>query len=640
MPPPRHKKKAKTAESMPTTSSSGRPTGSASSARTTKQDDVASTAGPSSKATTTTVTETSTSSASIAERQPTTDSGSKPAATQHDDANLPEPSSKTTAVPYENTKTKDKPTSWAVAMDDDDQNVLHEDDTETAPTNRSTTNASTVNDDGKSSDDEEEDDSAEMDDDDAFNDQQPSTHDDKHDDVTSSEDESETSPKRKIPSTSSALISTPVQHTTTATKDKIFYVYIAAKNSENNFANIFKSKQKAVMQFFKRHFVLNNIDEASIANIKIIGRTLRVDCTNCSAQNSLLDVNRIEFVDVNCTLPRSVTNMPGTELKAKHYRYVIHNIDCDYTEEEIQRHCKCEEVKLFNTNKRTRTVLLSFKDERTDNYVTIDYCRFKIFKYNPGPMRCYRCQVFGHTAANCRRDAPRCARCSQPHDTKDCTSASRLCVNCGLQHSSAWTGCAVYIEKRAAQTQPTPAAVDRPLTGVAAPTSSSSTTAAVRSLSSAPPPGAAWDPLRRTLPVPAWTLSRQAWKEQIDITEKALDSLNKKLNLIVDSLKKLTVDTVKKCMKEEIDIGMRSAVEQCKTDCVKITEGLEEKITDSIASSISNTIADNINDVIMPQLRQKILNQTEILTDYINARIKLIRGEQVDLDKYRAMMDK
>ena len=241
-------------------------------------------------------------------------------------------------------------------------------------------------------------------------------------------------------------------------------------------------------------------------------------------------------------------------------------------------------------------MLLSFNAEPTNNYVSIDYCRYKMYKYNPGPVRCYRCQAFGHTAVNCRRDAPRCARCSRPHETRDCTSASRLCVNCGQQHSSAWTGCAVYIEKRAAQTQPTSAAADRPLAGVAAPTSSSTTTAAVRPSPSAPPPGAAWDPLRRALPIPAWTLSRQAWKEQIEITEKALDSLNKKLNAIVDTLKIFIVETVRKSIKEEIDTCLTNVLAQCKNECTAEIKQLTNRC-DEITTE-SNRVIGHINVIL------------------------------------------
>jgi hypothetical protein len=49
---------------------------------------------------------------------------------------------------------------------------------------------------------------------------------------------------------------------------------------------------------------------------------------------------------------------------------------------------------------------------------------------------CYRCNGWGHTQAACGKD-PRCGKCADKHQTKDCDQTTRSCVNCGRAHC-AW----------------------------------------------------------------------------------------------------------------------------------------------------------------------------------------------------------
>lgn len=47
---------------------------------------------------------------------------------------------------------------------------------------------------------------------------------------------------------------------------------------------------------------------------------------------------------------------------------------------------------------------------------------------------CYHCQRFGHIAENCpaktKGEAPVCAKCAGTHNTRDCTSTVKKCINC------------------------------------------------------------------------------------------------------------------------------------------------------------------------------------------------------------------
>ncbi|GBL78452.1 hypothetical protein AVEN_42945-1 [Araneus ventricosus] len=63
--------------------------------------------------------------------------------------------------------------------------------------------------------------------------------------------------------------------------------------------------------------------------------------------------------------------------------------------------------------------------------------------YIPNPLRCYKCQRFGHSKASCRGTLT-CARCAEAgRDSSDCT-ASEKCVNCKGSHTSFSRSCSAW----------------------------------------------------------------------------------------------------------------------------------------------------------------------------------------------------
>ena len=66
-------------------------------------------------------------------------------------------------------------------------------------------------------------------------------------------------------------------------------------------------------------------------------------------------------------------------------------------------------------------------------------------------MRCFKCQRFGHLAAQCRGKL-RCAKCGSEHEYGQCGDNTELkCCNCGGQHSVAYGGCVKQKEAKEVQ---------------------------------------------------------------------------------------------------------------------------------------------------------------------------------------------
>ena len=71
----------------------------------------------------------------------------------------------------------------------------------------------------------------------------------------------------------------------------------------------------------------------------------------------------------------------------------------------------------------------------------LGYQRITIKEYIAHPVRCYKCQIFGHVAKNCR-STQKCPYCAGSHSYDNCHNpVEKKCANCGEPHSSAFKGC-------------------------------------------------------------------------------------------------------------------------------------------------------------------------------------------------------
>ena len=75
--------------------------------------------------------------------------------------------------------------------------------------------------------------------------------------------------------------------------------------------------------------------------------------------------------------------------------------------------------------------------------VTIGYMTFKTSLYIPRPLRCYKCNRFGHVASKCK-NKDRCSQCGGDHPRSSCNQSVKKCVSCGGNHSAADRTCLRY----------------------------------------------------------------------------------------------------------------------------------------------------------------------------------------------------
>ena len=71
---------------------------------------------------------------------------------------------------------------------------------------------------------------------------------------------------------------------------------------------------------------------------------------------------------------------------------------------------------------QTNTYILTFNKLQTPKEVNIGYCLERVEQYVPAPLRCFKCQKFGHHREACR-GRQTCSKCGEKdpgHAEEDC----------------------------------------------------------------------------------------------------------------------------------------------------------------------------------------------------------------------------
>ncbi|XP_064462720.1 uncharacterized protein LOC135373450 [Ornithodoros turicata] len=120
----------------------------------------------------------------------------------------------------------------------------------------------------------------------------------------------------------------------------------------------------------------------------------------------------------------------------------------DVPSEEILENLKSQKVidvrkiKIRKNNEyiTTRNTILTFDCPTLPERLKVGYLTAEVRPYIPNPLRCFKCNRFGHPS-DASRGSACCARCSkQDHDSKECRGPDH-CVNCAGDHPSYSRSC-------------------------------------------------------------------------------------------------------------------------------------------------------------------------------------------------------
>lgn len=186
----------------------------------------------------------------------------------------------------------------------------------------------------------------------------------------------------------------------------------------------------------------------NLKNIRKINEGLLVETVSSAQSTRLLNTKRLGENTIVVEPHKSLNVVKGV---------VVCRDLLNSTIEEITEGLKSQgviEVKRIKINKNgelidTANHVLTFNKPTLPSYVNAAFYKLPVRHYIPAPMRCFRCQRYGHTAMKC--DNQQICMCGKPpHESQPCEEPLK-CVNCLGDHSSRSKDCPVYKQELAIQ---------------------------------------------------------------------------------------------------------------------------------------------------------------------------------------------
>ena len=185
-----------------------------------------------------------------------------------------------------------------------------------------------------------------------------------------------------------------------------------------------------------------------VKNVKKLNHGLLIECQRKIQSDNVLKMNKIYDHEITASPHRTLNQCKGI------IRYKGGDLD-ELTDEEICNELKPQGVKAVKrfTTKRENTViklntfLLTFSSTSVPANIHIGPYIIKVSTYIPNPVRCFKCQKFGHGRGQCKgREI--CFRCSEEgHDGINCTNTIK-CYNCKESHMSSSKDCPIYKKEK------------------------------------------------------------------------------------------------------------------------------------------------------------------------------------------------
>lgn len=182
---------------------------------------------------------------------------------------------------------------------------------------------------------------------------------------------------------------------------------------------------------------------------KLKNGTLLVKAVNDAQVDQLIKTSNIEQYHVLCYLHKQLNSSKG----------VINCLDLMInTVEEIKEELAAQGVidvyritsRKSGVPKPTPTLILTFSSQTMPTTVFIGFHKLNVREYVQNPLRCFKCQRFGHSKLHCK-GVDICVSCGvEAHGDEACKS-SVSCVNCKGNHSASSRDCPVWRKEKRIQ---------------------------------------------------------------------------------------------------------------------------------------------------------------------------------------------
>ncbi|GBM14708.1 hypothetical protein AVEN_71990-1 [Araneus ventricosus] len=174
---------------------------------------------------------------------------------------------------------------------------------------------------------------------------------------------------------------------------------------------------------------------------KLNNGNLLIEVLNSKQAENLIKLEKIGNIQVKASPHHTLNHSKGVISESEFQRDLEEDLlDCLKNQNVIA--VKRITIKRNGQIFPTKHLILTFNNPTLPKSVKIAYINCPVKPYIPDPIRCFKCQKFGHTITACKSNKENCARCSLPdHNSQTCKSTTPKCFNCSGEHPSFSRSC-------------------------------------------------------------------------------------------------------------------------------------------------------------------------------------------------------
>ena len=182
-------------------------------------------------------------------------------------------------------------------------------------------------------------------------------------------------------------------------------------------------------------------------SVKKIKNGLLVEVAAKAHSDLLLKSNKIAEVPIKVSVHRTLNTRRGV-IRCRELSGMTEE---DIVSELASQHVtQVKRVFVDRGQKATNTYFLTFEVSDLPKEIKVGYMNVKVDPFIPKPLRCYKCQQYGHGATRCTHEQ-RCSRCgATDHKHEDCSNEPN-CIHCETNHPTSSPKCPRFLKEKQIQ---------------------------------------------------------------------------------------------------------------------------------------------------------------------------------------------
>lgn len=191
---------------------------------------------------------------------------------------------------------------------------------------------------------------------------------------------------------------------------------------------------------------LKHMIQEPVSIRKLRSGSLLVEVQDKKQSDKLLKLSQLGYVAIKTSPHRSLNEKKGI-IRCAEFKGMTDDDLSDELSEQGVTEVKRIRIYKNGTHEDTNTFILTFGTHTLPKFITAGYLRLPVSHYIPQPLRCYKCQKFGHHKEKCR-GTELCQVCSEEgHNQRDCKKPP-CCRNCKGSHPSYDKTCPTWIKEK------------------------------------------------------------------------------------------------------------------------------------------------------------------------------------------------